>query len=719
MFRPDQPIKSHSEDLLGRCTFAKSLAKSILNYEQKDSISIGLFGEWGSGKTSIINMTMEEAEKLSNENELKPIIVKFNPWNFSDQNQLISYFFSELSSELGRTDHGEKHVKLGKTIQQYAGFFEPLSLVPFLSTIGEAAKAIKNAGAAAEKAGEAQSKNLSAIKQDLSKLLEELNRKIIIIIDDIDRLNNTEIRQIFQLVKSLADFPNTIYLLSFDKDVVINALKKVQEGAGKEYLEKVIQVPFEIPKLSKGEVERYLFAQLDEIIKDIPQDEWDSRYWGNIYHSGLKHFFNNLRHVNRYINTLKFNIGMVREEVNIVDFFAITALQVFTPKIYYGIRENKEMFSGPFNSSYSSEERTKKLYKEKCDEIISRVEVISKDNLLDFLKRLFPKLQSIYGNHGYGGGFLETWRKERKICSPDNFDVYFSLTIPFGSLSHQEINSVLQVIPDKDEFRTSLLNLNENGKISDFLIRIQDYTEKDIAKENINIIFEVLMDIGDLFPEGETGFYSFGNEVQIGRIFYQLSKRLISQEERFKILYQSIQDATNSLHTIVYEVSGHMDEHGEYKPDKKPISEEDRAISSEHLEALKTVTRLKIKEWADEDKLLTHRKFLSIIYLWKRIDDNSAVRDYVLNVIDTDRGLIDFIQSFLTQVHSHGIDDYVSTSNWKMDLDNIKDFIELDIMEPRVRKILNPDEFINLSDTEQIAVKKFINIFDGKKENRF
>ena len=63
MFRPDQPIKSHSEDLLGRCTFAKSLAKSILNYEQKDSISIGLFGEWGSGKTSIINMTMEEAEK--------------------------------------------------------------------------------------------------------------------------------------------------------------------------------------------------------------------------------------------------------------------------------------------------------------------------------------------------------------------------------------------------------------------------------------------------------------------------------------------------------------------------------------------------------------------------------------------------------------------------------------------------------------------------------
>jgi len=59
-------------------------------------------------------------------------------------------------------------------------------------------------------------------------------------------------------------------------------LKKVQEGSGAEYLEKVVQIPFEIPLISKQEVERLLFSQLDELIKDIPENKWDQTYWGNI-----------------------------------------------------------------------------------------------------------------------------------------------------------------------------------------------------------------------------------------------------------------------------------------------------------------------------------------------------------------------------------------------------------------------------------------------------
>ena len=57
MFRTDQPINTFKEDLLGRHSFAKALAKAILSYDRNDSITIGLFGRWGSGKTSLINMT--------------------------------------------------------------------------------------------------------------------------------------------------------------------------------------------------------------------------------------------------------------------------------------------------------------------------------------------------------------------------------------------------------------------------------------------------------------------------------------------------------------------------------------------------------------------------------------------------------------------------------------------------------------------------------------
>jgi predicted KAP-like P-loop ATPase len=130
--------------LLGRHAFARALAKAILSYEIDDSISIGLFGEWGSGKTSLINLTLEEIKVLSAQQV--PLIIKFNPWNFSDQNQLIQQFFNELSLVLCRDDSAERHIKIGQTIQKYSRFFEPFSYIPALSTIGEAAKAVKNPG---------------------------------------------------------------------------------------------------------------------------------------------------------------------------------------------------------------------------------------------------------------------------------------------------------------------------------------------------------------------------------------------------------------------------------------------------------------------------------------------------------------------------------------------------------------------------------------------
>ena len=121
MFRADQPINTYKEDLLSRHSFAKALAKAILSYELDDSISVGLFGEWGSGKTSLINMTLEEIKFLSSQRE--PFIIKFNPWNFSDQNQLVQQFFNELSLVLCRDDSAGRHVKIGRTIQKYSRFF--------------------------------------------------------------------------------------------------------------------------------------------------------------------------------------------------------------------------------------------------------------------------------------------------------------------------------------------------------------------------------------------------------------------------------------------------------------------------------------------------------------------------------------------------------------------------------------------------------------------
>ena len=79
-FSVDRPITSCAEDLLGRSGFAESIAAAIKGWTGNDSLVIALYGSWGSGKTSIKNMTVEA---LRSSEETCPLIVEFNPWQWA------------------------------------------------------------------------------------------------------------------------------------------------------------------------------------------------------------------------------------------------------------------------------------------------------------------------------------------------------------------------------------------------------------------------------------------------------------------------------------------------------------------------------------------------------------------------------------------------------------------------------------------------------------
>lgn len=722
MFKSDVPIKSCKEDILGRHSFAKSLGNAILSYKEKDSIVIGLFGSWGSGKTSIINMALEHVEFATKDKAVheKPIILKFNPWNYSDQNQLISQFFEQLSVVLKRVDHAENAKKAGEKLETYASFFKPLSLIPTIGPIASLiSELLKNAGDTSKRWGEFKSNDLNSLRSELNRLLDNQPHKIIIVIDDIDRLNNTEIRQIFQLIKSLGDFPNTIYLLAFDKSVVINALKKVQEGSGDEYLEKVVQIPFEIPLISKKEVEHLLFGQLDSLIKDITEEKWDQIYWGNIYHSGLRYFFHNIRDVTRYINSLRFSFQMVKNEVNAIDFLAVTGIQVFIPEVYYGIRDNKDIFTGLLGSIYGRSDTEKKQAETRCDEIIGRVNEPPQEILKDFLKRLFPKLESIYGNMNYSSSFLEGWRKDCRVCSPDIFDTYFRLSLPKGEISQKELNTILSLGNNPNLFAEALLKLNEDGRIVRFLERLEDYTKSDIPEENIEPIITALMDIGDLFHEVDTEFFGFDTPMRLLRLFYQLSHCFDSKERRFDIFKSAMEKATRSLHTIVNEVGVQDQQHGKYGLSKTKSPEDELTLNSDQLEELEKLACNKIENWAKDGRLRKHKNLPFILFDWERWGQKDEINKFVNNMIIDDDGLIDFIASFLSKSTSQGVSDYVGKINWRISLKTIEDFIDIKKIEPRIRKIFSSTEFSKLGDREQLAIKTFLDTIDGKIKDRF
>lgn len=144
----------------------------------------------------------------------------------------------------------------------------------------------------------------------------------------------------------MADFPNVIYLLAMDREVVRRALTDVHNIDGNEYLEKIIQVPFELPELKKSKLHNIFLNKLDQIINDFSDKVvWDTDYWSSVFRNCVEPYINTLRDVNRMINTFQFRYGMLYKEIALEDMVGMTTLEVLEPELYKWICNNKEVYN--------------------------------------------------------------------------------------------------------------------------------------------------------------------------------------------------------------------------------------------------------------------------------------------------------------------------------------------------------------------------------------
>lgn len=191
MYNSDKPIEKFEEDILGRAVFAKNLGQAILEFNTMDNITIGLYGKWGTGKTSIINLAIKQIIDLTqhlNKGE-RPTIIKFEPWNFNSNDNLIIQFFKQLKYELRMKENKGTSKQLGEALEAYS---EAISFVESIPQIGKFASLFK---ITAKFTGD-QLKNrdlnvsIADTKDRLIRELKKQKKKIIVIIDDIDRLTN-------------------------------------------------------------------------------------------------------------------------------------------------------------------------------------------------------------------------------------------------------------------------------------------------------------------------------------------------------------------------------------------------------------------------------------------------------------------------------------------------------------------------------------------------
>jgi len=227
------------------------------------------------------------------------------------------------------------------------------------------------------------------------------------------------------------------------------------------------------------------------------------------------------------------------------------------------------------------------------------------------------------------------------------------------------------------------------------------------------------MNLGDCFPEGKTGMFGTDTPMRLLRLIHQLSKRFEGQDERFELLKAAITYATESIYTIDHEVAVLGQEHGKLTTkDKEPDPEEQRTVNSKQLEELEKLACNKIRDWAADGRLKDHPKLVSILYSWRRWcpDGEEAVSQFVTSLVESEHGLIQFIQSFLGKTYSQTMGVYVSRVNWRIDLKSIDAFLSVEKLTPRLRSIVESSKFKGLPEDAQRALQTYIDTVDGKVE---
>lgn len=684
---PDNPIPNKEKDLLHRYPLAKRIAEMINDFTDNDSLVIGVEGEWGSGKTSFINLILEDLKATN------ALLITFNPWNFSDQNELIKDFFDSMIEALKEADRQGGETK-AKKIKEYASKLlkqSRITISPEISVLSLFSAKLGDFNTIGDE------DPLEKQKETINKLLKEFGKRIVIVIDDIDRLDSLETKLIFKLVKITANFANTIFLLAYDKGKVCQRMN--ENGIkGEDYLKKIIQVSFTLPKPDPVDLFTILTSDLDKTIQRFDAQYWDSVRWGNLYHSGFKSLFPTIRDIKRYISSLRLDLAIIgKEEVNPIDFLGIEAIRVFAPDVYLAMADEKQTFTttdSRYSGTFSSNDRNEK--KDIFEHIIKEKSPSGlEDAMRGITQQLFPQVAGLYTNHYYGHQSQQEWRKQLRVCSHDIFDKYFLLSISSSTISERRLKDLLATIDNLAAFTESLKTFHVEDKLRLVLDRSFDHLDKltDQQKENLLI---GLFDFCESVEDRRQGMLDVqAVDEQTWRLGNQALKRV--PKEKREVFLTKILHSTKSVFSPIQLISA-LNQIVE-EQEKKGYQEE-ILLTTEELSRLKKVCLNKLRAAAYNGTLVTNKNLVFLLHAWKEWESVEVVKEYVASLIKTTVGLFALLRGFEWDSFSHTMGNLVEKKTKKINKKSLAIFVDINKLNTRIQTL--SQEALSQEDRETI-----------------
>jgi predicted KAP-like P-loop ATPase len=382
------------DDRLGFAPFAERLSKVLASLDAPNGYVIGLHGEWGSGKTTALNFVRAFLKKHNEEAERendRVQVIDFRPWIVSGHQDLIAAFFKVLSENLSSARASWWRRQWNRGLRFFRATSDPLldAVATVAVTVDPSAGAASHAVAAAAKKPLSAmidrflaDPSLQAAYEDLKTKLQNGGKRFLATIDDLDRVQNEEIRSIMQMVKTVGQLPHVVYMLVYDRAIVWDALDGAADRVGPSFAEKIVQQEIELPRPSKHS----LLAILDGEIAFLPDVGPDSLRWHYIVRDGVRRWVRYPRDVLRLANAVKFSWPALRGEIDAQDLLAMEGLRLFDPIVFDWVRWNRDFLFSEGRFLMSTDEVREVAVKDLQESLSTE----TREPLLRLLSVLFP-----------------------------------------------------------------------------------------------------------------------------------------------------------------------------------------------------------------------------------------------------------------------------------------------------------------------------------------
>lgn len=471
---PDRPIAGSREDLLGRGPIADQVVNWIRSAPGDEGYVIGVTGAWGSGKSSVLNMV---AERIADD----AAVVRFDPWLFAGADDLVVRFFEELVDQL-RQSYGRRLKKLGRRLAAYGAAVAPTASV----IVGPGGQVL----AAPDQIGRLADRGAARRRSEVQHALRASGERVVVMIDDIDRLTAIEVREVMRLVKLVADLPGVVHVLSYDRARVQQALGDTPQD-GRAYLEKIVQASMSVPPVPSDRLRDLAMQMLDEAIGDREKTAWDREAWSLLVVEGLECYIETVRDARRWANVVPAVLDLTSDEVAAMDVMALEAVRVFDPDVHERLAGIADVLTGHARLfDFGAREKRQERDRRRLDGALA--ESAHSEVTRTVLARLFPAVADLLDEH-VGGAHARNGNSKR-VATRSVLHRYLHRALATGEAPSKQVDAAVEALANATSL-DRLLAETPDTELDDLLDRLRqrvgEQPEPDVVGSSLVLLHAI------------------------------------------------------------------------------------------------------------------------------------------------------------------------------------------------------------------------------------